>query len=580
MAATSYKTLSPGTYNDERHHGGYNLHIGPLTTHYTHNPEASSASNDIDAIQQQPKYYLRDKYDEQLAYNQSNDQTSTSSNHTDKRYGNLGTTNNIHLSYKTSMDRHQSNKQYQNTGVTLQRSPATYQSQSNRIRSDHQISNQPASDLRIPLANSGNNHESEMTMKRNDPSIEMKTNKSNEIRSTIIKQKEEIPEQKQNNGNQPSNKKTSFSLSKQNFSIDGKENDTNRSRQNMKQSQSVPNYHRSRQEDFETEDNTDSYDEYNDDVNTQHKSTKRTVLNDNTQKKNSSLPPVRRGQGPPFYEPTVTYPLSRGHPLWGRYLNNNRRSHSYEDDSDARCIDCEKRIPKSRTEKSEEEKEITSARKGINKEKNIEYEEDDTHYHDSYRSNEPKYYDEHVATHENSKKKHPSSIFESLYSQPSMGTDSYLENQRRRALRDAQGYYFPYKKYTLKDYKDLQKMGSHFNPYGPFNETKYDRTERARKRLEYASKIEKPFINTSTEEYKSPRDISPRKPFQFNHGQANDPARASKLERAREYAKVQLVRHRPTNKIKKKYNKPDPTEQYINSLFPEVDDDEDDDGKE
>ncbi|CAF4448122.1 unnamed protein product, partial [Adineta steineri] len=107
-----------------------------------------------------------------------------------------------------------------NTGVTLQRSPATYQSQSNRIRSDHQISNQPASDLRLPLANSGNNHESEMIMKRNDPSIEMKrndpsiemkTNKSNEIRSTIIKQKEEIPEQKQNNGNQPSNKKTSFS---------------------------------------------------------------------------------------------------------------------------------------------------------------------------------------------------------------------------------------------------------------------------------------------------------------------------------------------------------------------------------
>ncbi|CAF4449166.1 unnamed protein product, partial [Adineta steineri] len=93
---------------------------------YTDNPQASSASNDIDAIQQQPKYYLRDKYDEQLAYNQSNDQTSTASNHTDKRYGNLGTTNNIHLSYKTSMDRHQSNKHYQRKVLKLEKKPIKF----------------------------------------------------------------------------------------------------------------------------------------------------------------------------------------------------------------------------------------------------------------------------------------------------------------------------------------------------------------------------------------------------------------------------------------------------------------------
>jgi hypothetical protein len=43
--------------------------------------------------------------------------------------------------------------------------------------------------------------------------------------------------------------------------------------------------------------------------------------------------------------------------------------------------------------------------------------------------------------------------------------DSYLENQRRRALRDSQGYYFPYKKYTLQDYKDLQKTEALHNPY-------------------------------------------------------------------------------------------------------------------
>ena len=53
--------------------------------------------------------------------------------------------------------------------------------------------------------------------------------------------------------------------------------------------------------------------------------------------------------------------------------------------------------------------------------------------------------------------------------------DSYLENQRRRAVRESQGYYFPYKKYTLKDYKDLQKTESQFNPYGSYKAENIDR---------------------------------------------------------------------------------------------------------
>lgn len=36
--------------------------------------------------------------------------------------------------------------------------------------------------------------------------------------------------------------------------------------------------------------------------------------------------------------------------------------------------------------------------------------------------------------------------------------DGYAESQRRRVLRDSQGYYFPYKAYTLRDYRDLQKF--------------------------------------------------------------------------------------------------------------------------
>ena len=54
--------------------------------------------------------------------------------------------------------------------------------------------------------------------------------------------------------------------------------------------------------------------------------------------------------------------------------------------------------------------------------------------------------------------------------------DSYLENQRRRALRDTQGYYFPYKKYTLKDYRDIQKTNN-ANPFSETNETTIDRVK-------------------------------------------------------------------------------------------------------
>lgn len=55
-----------------------------------------------------------------------------------------------------------------------------------------------------------------------------------------------------------------------------------------------------------------------------------------------------------------------------------------------------------------------------------------------------------------------------------MFADSYLENQRRRTLRDVQGYYFPYKKYTVKDYKDMQKLGNP-NPYAEIPEATIDR---------------------------------------------------------------------------------------------------------
>lgn len=54
-------------------------------------------------------------------------------------------------------------------------------------------------------------------------------------------------------------------------------------------------------------------------------------------------------------------------------------------------------------------------------------------------------------------------------------SDSYVENQRRRHLRDSQGFYFPYKKYTLQDYKEIQKLTAIANPYGDGTEPIPDR---------------------------------------------------------------------------------------------------------
>jgi hypothetical protein len=53
--------------------------------------------------------------------------------------------------------------------------------------------------------------------------------------------------------------------------------------------------------------------------------------------------------------------------------------------------------------------------------------------------------------------------------------DSYQESQRRQNLRDKQGFYYPYKRYTLKDYKDLQKLAAQNNPYARVAQTSVDR---------------------------------------------------------------------------------------------------------
>ncbi|CAF1299036.1 unnamed protein product, partial [Didymodactylos carnosus] len=145
------------------------------------------------------------------------------------------------------------------------------------------------------------------------------------------------------------------------------------------------------------------------------------------------------------------------------------------------------------------------------------------------------------------KRKFKPTIHDVLYSQQWMKSDSYLENQRRRAVRDAQGYYFPYRKYTLKDYKDLQKA-DHQNPFSSVNETVIDRKQRAKKRIEYGTQIEKSMVeNPSRHRFYNKEDETPRKPWHLTSGDANE-AEKSKRERALEYSKNRVIKPKTTPK--------------------------------
>ncbi|CAF0981450.1 unnamed protein product [Adineta ricciae] len=498
MTTAYYKIAPPSNthYNNlgsQVNQGAHNLGLGPLTTHLTARRHPTANSDEIYDIQQQPKYYLRDK---------------TTGSHRNEEHYAVGNNQ-----YETS-----------STDPMMQQTATAYHllsaSQVRLLDPENQVS---SGHHRSPL-NGNNSHES------NNPTMNKQKNKPVPMRATAIQL---------TNGTYPMNKKQPLAQITQ-ASLDTRDNGIgSKTRRNMTQSLSVPNYYRGRRDDLETEDNTSSIDENSNNMQNQNRTYRAN------RKNNSSLPPVRRGQGPPTNGPNFGHSLAPGHPFRRKFLPND----DYASDQHSSY------------------NESSNDRKGFNR-NNKDYEDSAQHYNDRDMYEYP----QHERNDLPKQRSHPS-VHEALYLQQSISTDSYLENQRRRAVRESQGYYFPYKKYTLKDYKDLQKTESQFNPYGSYKAENVDRKELARKRMQYASKIERPVVDTS-EDYRSPRDISSRKSF----GQSRDSDGASKRNRALEYAKFEVSKHRPTKTSKQK--KPDPTEQYINSLFPEVDDDEEDEGDE
>ncbi|CAF0846371.1 unnamed protein product [Didymodactylos carnosus] len=229
------------------------------------------------------------------------------------------------------------------------------------------------------------------------------------------------------------------------------------------------------------------------------------------------------------------------------HSNNNHSTHEkHEQDHDDTTA---KSRDKSRDKSRKGEKDDTISRKSN---RIISREEDE--YRRQWEGHYDPYYGEHdmlelwrKERNDYLKKKFKPTIHDVLYSQQWMKSDSYLENQRRRAVRDAQGYYFPYRTYTLKDYKDLQKA-DHQNPFASLNETAIDRKQRAKKRIDYGTQIERSVVeNPVRHRNNNKEDDTPRKPWHLSNGDINE-SEQSKRERALEYAKNRVVKSRKSQK--------------------------------
>ncbi|CAF0774494.1 unnamed protein product [Rotaria sordida] len=337
-------------------------------------------------------------------------------------------------------------------------------------------------------------------------------------------------------------------------------------------------------------------------TNTHHrsKSQKRTTFPNKRLEKHSHLPPIHHGRMPPLYDPYFDYPFPPGYhargrhpysdafPPYGSHYGPYGHPHLYGNADDIPpylspyhdaydpFFDYEKRKikPKRHTNKTDGHSDHEEnnggntgheierddgaksqiSRKSRNKNTNNDHAgrksrrdyEENMHPHWP-----PGYYPSHYhhgrdmlelwrqERNDYLKRSFKPTIHDVLYSQQWMKADSYLENQRRRALRDAQGYYFPYKKYTLKDYKDLQKLNNP-NLFGDTNEAVIDRKERARKRQEYGSLVERQVVDNPGTRHIPAREMQSRQPWHLSNSEY-DAEKISKRDRALEYAKDQVV---------------------------------------
>lgn len=572
--------------------------FGSLTSHPYQYQTSKYAPYASDYPQQSSQYYPSDPYANEPAQ-QPNEFSNEFTN--SKIHGQSVTTTNAEQQQQHHQDKSRvpppqhhhhpgSSDEQQNAGQTTK-----------PVRREPSLRSQPLPPIgQRPPSSSGTGKGS------NPPAIDLRMTKSTAMRAAAIKQKEEVLEKKRRDAYFPSDgKKTT--PNKTTKEKDKSKDEQPKFKRSKKQSHSVPKQRRSRRMNYLSDNSSSSSDE---DQRSRSKSRKAAPP-----EKYPALPPVRRGRLPPpppphlahpYYDSMYDYPPS--HPMRRRFppyyddyppyapypyppyppYRANQRGPPYlppyHDPYDG-FFDYEKRKvkPKSKsrgdrddhggmtgneTEREDERPSKSDAKKKSKTKGKKTSTKDETPADNAWPDKYPPtstYFDEGEALetwrqerNDYLKKKFKPTIHEVLYSQQWMKADSYLENQRRRALRDTQGYYFPYKQYTLKDYKDLQRSEATKNPYAPIQDPLTERKERPRK----------PPSNVSQ---RSGKPLGPLKPIH------PDPEKSSKRERALEYAKVQVLRH-PAQKGSK--DKIDPTEEYVNNLFPRNNDDDDEEEEE
>ncbi|CAF3374995.1 unnamed protein product [Rotaria socialis] len=481
--------------------------------------------------------------------------------------------------------------------------------------------------------NNNNNTFNDPSTKTSSFLQDLKPTKSSVMRAAAIKHKEKSLEKKRQDQYFPTSEnkpKFHHDSPKTDIGHSRKEKPV----RDKKQSHSVPKQHTSRRDEHREHDNKSSGDEGQHRQHHRSKSQKKTKFSDEHHEKHLHLPPIRRGRLLPYQDPFVDYPLPPGHhlggqypypdyyPPYGPYPGPYGGHHLYGEHGDIPpylppyhdpydpFFDYQKRRakPKRPTDKHDahsdhderngrangyETEPDDRAKSQLSRKSKSKHSTHDTGGRKSRRDDEeysrtnwpPGYYHSQLyhgqdmleiwrqERNDYLKRKFKPSIHDVLYSQQFMKADGYLENQRRRVLRDAQGYYFPYKKYTLKDYKDIQKLNVQ-NPFAEVNEAVIDRKERARKRQEYGAQVERQMVDNPGTRQIPPREMAPREPWHLSNSDIRELEKAaSKRERALEYAKEQ-VKYQPMDSTRD-YHADDSNERHADDYLPRQHNDHD-----
>ncbi|UJR36386.1 hypothetical protein I4U23_029110 [Adineta vaga] len=486
--------------------------------------------------------------------------------------------------------------------------------------SNHQISKpriSVASIHRSSVSNNNENYQFEPIVKSNNTRQETKILKPNGSRDQMTKKKDNIRGDKSKDQNKPDAKKSKLSnvssqtegpsdlekmkrnqkptTSKNHRDNDSRSDDERHDRdktnRNKKQSHSQSKSQKSRRDHYRSDDDYSSDDD-DDEGCRRCRSRKTTTYSDTNLNRHSRLPPLRRLGKSSHYDSRQDQRLPSKH--------TSQRRFSQFDESLSFGLQSTRRDRHQMTRNASnhrDTRDLSHDRNRISKRKQVEQKRSTTRHdnerrdgHKSHRSqlgplkstrndhthrrhrgtcdkcgrSSPES-DEHSSILDGRGRIRPNEI---PFSHPPVRSDTYVETERIRAVRDAQGYYIPYKPYTLKDYNVLKKNFK-VNPYSQRNESPVDRKELLKKGQEYGTFIEKQVIDSSDSRPAFSKENLPVRPWHGGISVLPDPEDAAKRERAIGYAKIQVRKYQETGTARSRSHKSD-RDHYGHNTLPRM----------